>query len=171
MRVSPRRFWSIALAALFAGQAGPLVPRAAAQYFERNKIQYRSFKFEVLRTEHFDVYYYDEERAAAEQAARMAERWYARLSRLLDHQLTGRQPLILYASHPDFEQTNAIEGELDEGTGGVTEILKRRIVLPLAGQIAETNHVIGHDLVHAFQFDITGPGQGRFGVPGAARLP
>src|SRR5207244_12878951 len=27
------------------------------------------------------------------------------------------------------------------------------------------------ELVHAFQFDITGQGQGRFGVPGAARLP
>src|SRR5438034_312352 len=144
---------------------------ASAQYFGRNKVQYRSFDFKVLRTEHFDVYYYEAEQEAAEQAGRMAERWYERLSRVLDHRLHGRQPLILYASHPDFEQTNAIGGVLGEGTGGVTAILKRRIVLPLAGPLAETNHVIGHELVHAFQFDITGQGQGRFGVPGAARLP
>ena len=37
--------------------------------------------------------------------------------RVLSHQLSGRQPLVLYASHPDFEQTNAIQGELGEGDG------------------------------------------------------
>ena len=61
---------------------------------------------------------------------------------------------MLYASHPDFEQTNVI-GELGEGTGGVTEPLRRRIVLPLGGPLADTDHVIGHELVHAFQFDMT----------------
>src|SRR5262249_47351337 len=80
--------------------------------------------------------------------------WYARLSKILNHDLSGRQPLLLYASHPDFEQTSAIGGELSEGTGGVTEMSKRRIVLPLAASLAETDHVIGHELVHAFQFDI-----------------
>jgi WD40 repeat protein len=150
-----------------------LASAAHAQYFGRNKVQYRDFDFRVLKTEHFDVYYYEEERRAAEQAARMAERWYARLARTLDHELRGRQPLILYASHPHFQQTNAIRGELGEGTGGVTEIFKRRIVLPLAGSLAETDHVIGHELVHAFQFDITGQPRGAIGFmePSAVRLP
>ena len=103
-----------------------LASTANAQYFGRNKVQYTDFDWHVLKTEHFDVYFYPVERKAATQAARLAERWYARFSRLLGHQLSGRQPLILYASHPDFEQTNAIPGELGEGTGGVTEILKRR---------------------------------------------
>jgi hypothetical protein len=44
-----------------------------------------------------------------------------------------------------------------EGTGGVTEPLRRRIVLPMAGPLADTDHVIGHELVHAFQFDIKSP--------------
>jgi dipeptidyl aminopeptidase/acylaminoacyl peptidase len=136
---------------VIAASAAPVT----AQYFGRNKVQYREFRFQVLKTDHFDVYYYPEERAAVEQAAQFAERWYARLSRIFNHQLTSRQPLILYASHPDFEQTNAIEGDLGEGTGGVTEPLKRRVVLPLGGSLAETDHVIGHELVHAFQYDIT----------------
>jgi Tol biopolymer transport system component len=146
---------------------------AAQQYFGGNKVQYRTFTFEVLRTEHFDVYFYEEEREAAAIAARMAERWRARLGRALSHDLTGRQPLILYAAHPHFEQTNAIGGEIGEGTGGVTESLRRRIILPLGGPLADTDHVIGHELVHAFQFDITTPrdGGGRGAVPGAQRLP
>jgi WD40 repeat protein len=47
-------------------------------------------------------------------------------------------------------------GEIGEGTGGVTEAFKRRIVLPLAGPLEATDHVLGHELVHAFQYDITG---------------
>lgn len=31
---------------------------------------------------------------------------YARFSELLDHRLSGRQPLMLYAGHPHFQQTN-----------------------------------------------------------------
>jgi hypothetical protein len=148
-------------------------PPAAAQYFGRNKVQYESFDFQLLQTEHFDVYYYPEEREAALLAGRMAERWYSRLSRVLGHQLGSRQPLIMYANHPAFEQTNALSGELGEATGGVTEVIKRRIVLPFAGGLKDTDHVIGHELVHAFQYDITGQGRSvqTGGIPGALRLP
>jgi hypothetical protein len=125
----------------------------------------------VLKTEHFDVYFYPREEQGAALAARMAERWYVRLRELLNHDLRGRQPLILYASHVDFEQTNVIGGVLGEGTGGVTEALQRRIVLPLAGPLAETDHVIGHELVHAFQFDMTTVGEASPGSTGANRLP
>ncbi len=128
---------------------------AEAQYFGRNKVQYENFDFQVLKTEHFDIHYYPEAREAVEQAARMAERWFARLSRVFNHELSGRQTIILYADHPDFEQTTALAGQIDEATGGVTEAFKRRIVLPMAGSLAETDHVLGHELVHAFQFDIT----------------
>jgi WD40 repeat protein len=150
-----------------------LAPAAAgAQYFGRNKVQYQSFKFDVLSTEHFRIYYYAEEKDAAQLVARMAERWYARQMLALHHQLHDPQPLILYASHPQFEQTNAIAGELDEATGGVTEALRRRIVLPLAGPLAETDHVVGHELVHAFQYDITGQGRGgNSAIPAATRMP
>jgi hypothetical protein len=113
----------------------PATALAQGGYFGRNKVQYQEFNFKLLQTEHFDIYFYPEEEEAAQMASRLAERWYARLSTLLDHKLRGRQPLILYASGPDFRQTNAIEGELGEGTGGVTEAAKRRIVLPFAGPI------------------------------------
>ena len=63
----------------------------------------------------------------------MAERWRARLGQILHHELSGRQPLILYAAHPHFEQTNAIGGTIGEGTGGVTESIRRRVILPLGG--------------------------------------
>ncbi len=86
----------LSLLILLLGAA--ILPDAAeAQYFGRNKVQYKTFETEVLETEHFDIYYYPEMEAIVGEAGRMAERWYARLGRLLDHELKGRQPLILYA--------------------------------------------------------------------------
>jgi Tol biopolymer transport system component len=137
---------------------------AEAQYFGQNKVQYEKFDFKVLKTDHFDIYYYPEEEPGVRLAARMAERWYTRLSRVLGHQLSSRQPLILYAAHPHFQQTNVLDGAIGEGTGGVTESAKRRIVLPFAGGLAETDHVVGHELVHAFQYDIAAVGAGGRGM-------
>src|SRR5436190_11564477 len=65
-------------------------PPVRADYFGRNKVRYHSFHFEVLKTEHFNVYFYSSERDVAAEAARMAERWYSRLSRVLEHELNGR---------------------------------------------------------------------------------
>lgn len=107
-----------------------LVELAEAQYFGQNKVQYEKFQYKVLKTDHFDIYYYPQEQQAIEYAAQIAERWYARLAKIFNHQLSSRQPLIMYASHPDFEQTNILEGDVNEGTGGVTESGRRRIILP-----------------------------------------
>src|SRR5262245_8397119 len=161
----------LAVIALVSSLVWGIATPASAQYFGRNKVQYRDFDFQVLKTEHFDIYFYPSERSGVEIAARMAERWRVRLERLLHHELRGRQPLILYGSHVDFEQTNVIGGEIGDGTGGVTEGLLRRIVLPLAGPLADTDHVIGHELVHAFQYDITKPPDSGPGENGAERLP
>jgi hypothetical protein len=46
---------------------------------------------------------------------------------------------------------------LGEGTGGVTEGARRRVVMPMAATLGDTDHVLGHELVHAFQYDLLGP--------------
>jgi Tol biopolymer transport system component len=146
-------------AALVLFGARPLV----AQYFGQNKVQYQSFDFRIIQTEHFDVYYYPAERSAALDAARIAERWYARLSRILSHQFQGRKPIILYASQSDFQQTNVLDAT-GEGLGGVTEFLKHRMLLPFTGSYAELEHVIGHEMVHQFQYDVYSRGRIGSGV-------
>ena len=164
--------WRLAIAGALLALG--LMPCAAeAQYFGRNKVQYRTFNFEVLATDHFDIYYYPEEAEAARLVSRMAERWHSRLSRFFGHDLRGRQPLILYAASSHFRQTNAIDGLIGEGTGGVTEAIKRRIVLPMSGSLADTEHVLGHELVHAFQFDLTGadPREAEFTAPEILQFP
>src|SRR3954471_8995263 len=137
----------------------------SAQYFGRNKVQYSTFDFKVIQTEHFDVYYYERERVAAMDAARMAERSYARLSKVLNHDFRERKPIILYASHSDFQQTNAAGGEApSEETGGVTDFQRNRAVMPFTGSYQEFEHVLQHEMVHQFQYDTWSRGRSGGGL-------
>jgi Tol biopolymer transport system component len=135
-----------------------------AQYFGRNKVQYSSFDFKVIQTEHFDVYYYERERVTALDAARMAERSYARLSKVLNHDFRERKPIILYASHSDFQQTNALGEAPGEATGGVTDFQRNRAVMPFTGSYAEFEHVLQHEMVHQFQYDTWSRGRAGAGL-------
>ena len=139
--------------ALLVGAASLLPSGAEAQYFGRNKVQYESFDFRILRSPHFDNFFYPAESLAVADAARMAERWYERHRDVLDNTI-GRRALVFYADHPDFQQTNVIGGFIDQGTGGVTEGLRGRVVMPFTGVYADNDHVLGHELVHVMQYDI-----------------
>ncbi len=138
---------------------------ATAQYFGRNKVAYKDFDFRILTTEHFDVYYYSREERAARLAAQLAERWYTRFSQILRHRIASRQPLVLYGSQAEFAQTNVISGLVSDTVGGVTESARRRIALPFAPTMVETDRVLGHEIAHAFQFDIARKHGGAMGLP------
>jgi Tol biopolymer transport system component len=137
-----------------------------AQNFGKNKIQYEDFNFQELHTEHFTVFYYEREKEIAYDSAQILERWYAFYSELLDVKFETRQPVILYADNPDFTQTNVITGLIPPGVGGVTESLANRMVIPLTPNYSDNEHVLGHELVHAFYFRMLQKiGRGAGGVP------
>src|SRR2546429_7404026 len=131
-------------------------------YFGQNKIQYRRFDWRVLRGEHVDLYYYPEEEELGRVALAYAEESYDALERRFNHAVTRRIPLIVYASHTDFEQTNILPFIPPEGLLGVTEFLKRRVALPFRGSYAEFRHTIRHELVHVFQLSIASQTFGRY---------
>ncbi len=138
--------------------------RANAQnYFGQNQVQYDHFDWKIRETEHFLIYYYPEESAAVNDGGRMAERAYARLSRLLGHQFREKKPIMLFASRTDFGQNN-VTGDLGEGTGGVTEALRHRMLLNFTGDYRSFEHVLTHEMVHAFQYDIFARGKAGNGL-------
>lgn len=147
----PRR-WILGLAVL-----GLLVPPAAGaqvNYFGKNKIQYRDFDWRVLRGEHLDVYHYPEEDEIARLTLAYGEESFAELERRFGHTPQARIPIIVYASHADFEQTNVLPFVPPEGILGVTEFLKRRVALPFRGNYSEFRHTLRHELVHAFHLSV-----------------
>ena len=128
--------------------------QAKAQYFGQNKVRYKNLKFKVYRTPHFQIYYYLKNDSMIRRFAQETELWYTLHQQVFRDTFKKPNPIILYADHPDFQQTTAIDGEIDVGTGGVTEGLKNRIVMPVMETNQMTRHVIGHELVHAFQYHI-----------------
>ncbi len=130
------------------------VPEAHAQYFGRNKVQYETFNFKTLETEHFDFYFYPPEKRAVRDAARMGERWYERHTSIFMHRFSERKPIIFYANDADFQQTGVIDQPISPGTGAFTEPLRERVVMPFSPSYGQTNHVLGHELVHSFQYDL-----------------
>ncbi|MBD3748876.1 MAG: PD40 domain-containing protein [Sphingobacteriales bacterium] len=125
---------------------------ANAQYFGQNKVRYKNLKFKVYRTPHFELYYYTKNDSLIKNFAKEAEAWYALHQQIFRDTFKKPNPIILYGDAPDFQQTTAIGGEIGIGTGGVTEGLKNRVVLPLQEINFQTRHVLGHELVHAFQY-------------------
>ncbi|HZM14729.1 MAG TPA: BamA/TamA family outer membrane protein [Candidatus Krumholzibacteria bacterium] len=128
--------------------------QAQLQYFGKNKVEYEEQDWRVLQTRHFDVHFYAGEAAMVHDAARLAERAYTELAAVLGHELPRRIPLVLYASHSDFQQTHITPSMIDVGTGGITDLARRRVFLPFNGSWGDFQHVLTHELVHAFEIDI-----------------
>jgi hypothetical protein len=119
-------------------------------YFGRNKVQYTKFDWKVMRTEHFEIYFYEGMDSLARQGAYLAERSYGILQQRFDLSILHKIPLILYSTHLHFEQTNTTPGFISEGVGGFFEFLKGRVVIPYDGSSHDFQHVIQHELVHVF---------------------
>ncbi len=145
---------------LFLCAAPPLL---AQGYFGQNQVQFQKLNWRMLKTEHFDIHFYPEEEQMARIAGSLAERSYARLSRLMNYQFKERKPIIIFASRGAFAQNNVF-GDLGEGTGGVTDALRQRNMFFLNGDLGEAEHVLTHEMVHQFQYDIFSRGRAGQGL-------
>ena len=144
------KFWLVLILLLFT-LIGISVD-VQAQYFGQNKVRYKNLKFKVFETPHFDLYYYLKNDSLIQRFAKEAEVWYELHQQVFRDTFLVKNPFILYSNHPDFQQTTALSGEIGVGTGGVTEGLKNRVIMPISQVNHQTRHVLGHELVHAFQY-------------------
>ena len=133
------------LALAFAAIGHP----ATAQYFGKNKVQYKDFRWSYIQSSHFDVYFSQDGYTVAEFTAMTAESALVHIQKTFRFRITTRIPIIVYNSHNDFQQTNVVQPYLEEGIGGVTELLKNRVIIPFEGDYKKFRHVIRHELVHA----------------------
>ena len=131
-----------------------LLPAQGFNSFGKNKPNYETFEYEVYESPHFELYTYIDNKDWLRRFLNDSEEWYRNHQYVLRDTIDFKNPMIIYANHADFQQTNAISGSIGEGTGGVTEAFKNRVVLPVAHTNAQTHHVLGHELVHAFQYDM-----------------
>lgn len=122
----------------------------SAQQFGQNKVQYRTFKWKYIQSDHFDIYFYDDAgKYLAKFTAQVAESSLDEIEGHWRYRITNRIPIVIYNSHTDFQQTNVVSEFMPEGVGGVTELFKNRVTIPFEGDWEQFRHVIHHELVHA----------------------
>ncbi len=158
VRTTVQRAVRLGAIVALAAAAAPMTSIQAQMYFGQNQVQYDKFRWQVIETDHFLVHYYPEIAEVGQHAARMAERSYARLSRLMGHQFAEKKPILLYGSSAAFAQSNVF-GDLGEGTGGVTDFLRQRMAQFFTGDMHSFEHVFQHEMVHVFQYDIFSRGR------------
>ncbi|QBQ41514.1 tolB protein precursor [Sphingobacterium psychroaquaticum] len=141
------------------------------QYFGQNKMRYKKLNFKVLETPHFEMYSYLKNDSMTSRLAKEAEVWYEMHQQVFQDTFLRKNPLIIYNNHPEFQQTTAISGEIGVGTGGVTEAFKQRVVMPVMQINQQTRHVLGHELVHAFQYRILMEGRDTTRLESVANIP
>lgn len=142
------RFRYYLLALLMVAGVNTLV-FAQSTTFGKNKVQYQNFNWKYIQSPHFDIYYYQGGEQLAAFCAESAEQALPSIEHTLRYDLGTRVAILIYNSHNDFQQTNAVGEYLPEGVGGVTELFKNRVILPFEGNYELFRHVIHHELVHA----------------------
>lgn len=141
------RIWLTALLVLWASAA-------SAQYFGKNKVRYNTFQWKEYATPHFRISYYDRVEPQLEKIASFAESAYDELARRLNFQIPDPIPIIAYATHTDFEQTNVIVQFIPEGVGAFATPARNRMVLPVDMPDMQLQQLLQHELVHIFQYEI-----------------
>ena len=122
--------------------------------FGQNKVQYKVFDWKYLQSQHFDVYFNQGGEFIAQFTAVAAESSLVSLENNIGYGIKNRIPILVFNSHNEFQQNNAIDEYLSEGIGGVTELFKNRIVVPFEGDYDKFRHVIHHELLHAYMNDL-----------------
>jgi Tol biopolymer transport system component len=125
-----------------------------SQSFGRNKPRYRTFDFKVYETPSFEIYHYLDDKTALNTMAQQAEVWYNHIQKFAKDTIDFKNPIVMFNSHGDFQQTNTISSTVGVSTGGVTEAFKNRVTMPFTISNQKTFQVLGHELVHAFQYDV-----------------
>ncbi len=126
---------------------------AAGQVFGKNKVQYEPLDWSVLETPHLRLHYYAQEESLARRLAATAESVcveYDGRFRLPSHRPI---PFLLYSAHHVFQQTNATPELISEGVGGLTELIKGRVLIPHNGSWTRLVWVTRHELTHAYMLE------------------
>lgn len=130
-----------------------LATPAFGQGFGKNKVHYEPLDWAVLETKHLRLHYYAQEESLARRLVTFAESVCVEFDERFRLEPSSQVPFLLYSSHHLFQQTNASPGLISEGTGGLTELIKGRVLLPHVGSWNRLEWVTRHELVHWYMLE------------------
>lgn len=126
--------------------------------FGKNKINYYFYDWKVVETAHFRIFMTEGYTAYSNEIVVTAERIFEHHCLTFDYTPAQKIKLVLYPNQIDFQQNNIASSWIDESTGGFTEFIKSRVVLPYSGYYNNFHHILAHEMTHAFQGFVWGNG-------------
>ena len=109
----------------------------AQETFGKNRIQYRQFDWQYLSGENFDVYYYDNRNAIAQEALEFLESEFDRITDLIGYPPYFKTKVFLYNSLADLRQSNVGLNRTEFTVNGETEFIKPYVEVANMGTAQE----------------------------------
>ena len=124
--------------------------------FGKNRIQYRPFKWQVLTSQNFEVYFYEGGQQTATLAAQLAETDFDRITEILGYSPFSRTKIFVYTSIQDLNQSNVGLNLSSEREIREENLAKSRVEIAYSGNslsfrkelIREVSHVYVHDMLY-----------------------
>jgi hypothetical protein len=124
--------------------------------FGKNRIQYRPFKWQVLTSQNFEVYFYEGGQQTATLAIQLAETDFDRITEVLGYSPFSRTKIFIYTSTQDLNQSNVGLNLSSEREIKEENLAKSRIEIAYSGNsvsfrkdlIREVSHVYVHDMLY-----------------------
>lgn len=103
--------------------------------FGKNRVQYEDRFWSFMKFPNYDTYYYLGGFEHAEFTGRSAQQELDEIEKLLDYKLDGRIQFIIYNKLSDAKQSNVglQSDELNNNTGGLTQIVGNKVILYFTG--------------------------------------
>lgn len=113
------------------------VAQQAREVFGKNRQQFRSFDWQYLSGENFDVYYYDGRRSIANDALQYLELEFDRITDLIGYPPYFKTKVFLYNSLTDLRQSNVGLNKTYYNIGGETDFVKPYVEVAHTGTAQE----------------------------------
>ena len=110
------------------------VAQMSQDQFGKNRIQYKKFKWKLISTDNFDVYYYFEGESLAPIAATHVESVFRKLESTLGYSNPNKTKVLIYNSVSDLQQSN-IGLQLGTSVGGSTNLVKPTVEVAFTGDL------------------------------------
>ncbi|GAB3992730.1 hypothetical protein GCM10028807_26240 [Spirosoma daeguense] len=140
--------WLVGISAAMA-QNYPSMER-----FGKNRIQYRSFDWKIIRTSNFEIYYYQDGTQIANLTAQYAESEFDRITELLGYTPYNRVKIFLFNSPEELAQSNIGLNAQGGLTSQEQDLSKSRIELAFTGDQVSFRKQIIHDVAMLFVYDM-----------------
>ncbi len=126
------------------------------QLYGKNRIQYKTFEWQYVSSQNFELYFYTGGEEIARMAAAYAEADFARMTDLVGYSPYSKVKIFVYTSVADLQQSNIGIDMQSYSVGGQTKFFKPEVELAFTGDKAsflkELNRSIASGLVFEMMY-------------------